>query len=96
MVSFWSGGKVLVIAFRKYLTSHGHIGDFAIPKGILRVWGPVEWVFFVQVERSLLYLSENITSRGLPTLREGPDSGLWTPETPRKWKSETGSDLLPT
>ena len=36
--------KLLVIAFRKYTTSHGFMGDFATPKGITRVWGPVEWV----------------------------------------------------
>ena len=42
-------------------------GDFATPKGIMKVWGPVEWVcdklnghVFSQVKKSLYYLSENI------------------------------------
>ena len=38
------GGKLLVILFRIYITSSGQIGDFAIPIGIIRVWGPLEWV----------------------------------------------------
>ena len=38
--SSWS----LVIAFRKQITFHGQIGDFATPKGLRRVWGSVEMV----------------------------------------------------
>ena len=40
-VFLWSGWKVLVIAFRRYITSHVKIGAFTTQKG---VWGPVEWI----------------------------------------------------
>ena len=65
---YLDGGKLLVKAFRKYITSHGQIVDFATSKGIIEfgdhfnVWPFEIWmdIFIGQVERSLLYLSENI------------------------------------
>ena len=35
--------KLLVIAFRKYMSCHVWIGAFTSLNGIITVWGPVEW-----------------------------------------------------
>ena len=40
-VFLWSGWKVLVLAFRRYITTPVQIGAFTTQKG---VWGPIEWV----------------------------------------------------
>ena len=70
----------MVIAFRKYRTSHAQIGPFSTQQGILSVWGPVEWVLLGSGGKLLViairkYITLEVWGSVGPRLQVGSPSG---------------------